>query len=783
MTRNLEAPRIQTIPFTGFQADETTQTINGTPTLMAGSSPLPAPVFCLLHDQAKREAVVSQLHRNGVNAFAMRSPMGVGLSRQTNDHIETCVERIAAVARAAPKAWLMADCDFFPSEDWMVDHPDDGYITADSRMLVLGQDGTGNPRRYIRVPGPALNDVTGSKLHGEDARTLYGRRRLSPFSELFAGGVRETVRKLLAALKKRGLEHRLCGMFIGCYVCGEWNPYLAAPDHSRAAIRGFRRYLHLKYRADKALQAAWGDPFVTLKTALPPREYTKTDVAPLMPESTRHADYQAAEAQAMAGQFKIMANDIKRLAPHYVVGGFFPGCGPSQSDWMRLLADPAVDFLATPLAYENRGPGCGVASQSPFCDAYAAQGKVWFDELDTRTLRADPATNYCYGRARTLAESVDLLWRDAGQMLIRGHHGWWLDFERAGKPPYSWHLDPEVLGFHRDFSRVWRGVGKLDRRPLGEIKVFIPSTASRHFQILYHADYQRQTEWTLLGAPVEWEVLENLLEGRVETGKLNVIYGAACLSAEQLRLLKARFQGSSTCVVWMNGAGLFEEGGPIDAQRADGVIPIQQEFFLLNAPLELEALPTPEARKWLGLAGREKLGQYDRLLTSGFVTSPKDLNVPMKRVPVSWKLIVTDPDAVPLARQVSGRSGLEVTLENRRPERVPPSREVTDNPVLAAAKTDDGGTTHVVYNLPVLNAGFFRALAQKAGCHLFTKNDDVVYASKGLVLLHAAYTGVHRLHVPARGALVDLVRNKRVATRAGRITLKLNRGETRLFRY
>ncbi len=761
--------------------NRTVRVLNGTPTLMSGSAPLPAPVFCLLHDQAKREEVVSRLHRNGVQSFAIRSPMGVGASRQTDRNIAACVERIAAVARAAPDAVLMADCDFFPSEEWMVAHPDEGYITADSRMLVLGQDGAGNPRRYIRIPGPSLKDVPGRKLHGEDARMLYGRRRLSPFSELFAHGVRATVRTLLAAFTKRGLAPRVRGMFIGCYVYGEWNMYLAAPDHSRAAVRGFRRYLRSKYRTDQALQAGWGDPFVTLATAMPPREYAKTELPPFVPGNPRQADYQAAEAETMASQFQIMAHDIKALAPHYVVGGFFPGCGPSQSGWMRLLTDPKVDFLATPLAYENRGPGGGAASQSPFCDAYAARGKVWFDELDTRTLRADNTTNYCYGRARTIRESVGLLWRDAGQMLVRGHSGWWLDFGRAGQPPYSWHLDPEALGFHKRFRAIWRGVDKLDRRPLEEIKVFIPSTASRHFQILYHADYQRQTEWTMLGAPVEWEMLENLLDGCAKPGKLNVIYGAACLSRAQMKQLQARLRGCPVTVVWMNGAGLFEAGGAIDSQRADGVIPIQQEFFRLNGPLELEAEPTPEAATWLGLRGAMRLGQFDRPLTSGFVNSPKDLSVPMKRVPVQWKLIVTDPDAMPLARQVSGSSGLEVSLENQRPERVPLPPEVTDNPVLAAAKTDDGGTTHVVYNLPVLNAGFFRALARKAGCHLFTTRDDVVYASKGLVLLHAAYTGVHKLHFPTRRAPVDLIRNVRVAARNGCVTMTLKRGDTRLF--
>ena len=755
--------------------------IGGVPTLMAGRIPLPAPVFCLMHDQAMRENVVTTLHRNGIGAFAVRNTMGVGPGRQTDATIETAVARLACVARAAPGAWLMADCDFFPSDSWMLANPHEGFITADSRILVMGKDGASDRHDHVRVPGPSFADVKGPRLHGEDARLLYERRRVSPFSKAFAGEAVVTFRKLLAALEKQNLTERLWGVFIGCYIYGEWNLYLRAPDHGRAAVRGFQEYLRLKYGYNKALQAAWADPDVTFQGARPPREYARADLPPMKLENPRQADYQGAEAQAMAEQFSIMAGGIKKLAPRLTVGGFFPGANPPQSDWLRLAREPAVDFLATPLAYENRGPGCGVGSQSPFCDGFSAMGKVWFDEVDTRTFRADKATNYCYGRPRTMWESVNLLWRDAGQMLIRGHHGWWLDFGRSGKAPHSWHLDPEILGFHRRFSEIWKQVGKLDRRPLEEIKVFIPSAASRHFHILYHADYQRWVEWTLLGAPVECEVLENLLEGRSKPGKLNVIYGAACLSAGELKLAKKRLRGSRSFVVWMNGAGLYEQGRAIDAARSESVIPVRQEFSLLAQPLALEAKSTSEASAWLGLPGNLRMGQYDRLFTSGFVGGPADLGVPMKPAPVRWKLSITDPDVVPLARQTTPNAAFEESKENYRPERVPLDRQVEDNAVLAAMKKDSSGVTHVVYNLPILNNVLFRALAKKAGCHLFTRTDDVVFASKGLVLLHATYTGVHQLYFPGTTQVVDLRQNQRISAKNGRLTLRLKRGETRLF--
>lgn len=756
------------------------RSIGGVPTLMAAGKPLPAPIFCLMHEQAMRDAVIATLHRNGIGGFATRNPLGVGDCSQTDATIELAVKRLANVARVAPGAWLMADCDFFPSEKWMIEHPHEGFITADSQILVLAEGGSSGRRDYLQVPGPSIRDVKGRTLDGEDARIIYGRRRVSPFSELFAKEARATMRKFMTAMEAQGLAGRLAGIFVGCYNCGEWNLHMNAPDYGRTAVRSFRRYLRQKYETDRALQAAWDDPVVTLQEALPPREYARMDLAPLKLETQWDLDYQMAEARALAEQFRIMARGIKQLAKHIVVGGFFPGANPPQSDWLRLAQDRAVDFLATPLAYENRGPGNGVSSQSPFCDGFAALGKTFFDEIDTRTMMADKAFNGRYGRAKTVKESVGLLWRDAGQMLIRGHHGWWLDFGNSGKAPYSWHLKPAFLKFHRRFAEVWQGLEELDRRPWGEIKVFTPSDTARDFQLFSHGECQRHAEWMLLGAPVEFDLLENLLEGRSQPGKLNVIYGAACLARGTLRRLTARLRRSKSMVIWMGGGGLFEPGQSVDEHRVESLIPMKQSFSILRgpqneigveniilpkpssstltAPLEPEGQPTPEAVQWLGLSRRLRLGQFDRLFTSGFKYTSVKLNVPMKRVGVHWILEVTDPTAVPLVRLTA------------------------NNAVVAAMKQDATGTTHVAYNLPVLNTVLFRALARAAGCHLFTKTDDVVYASQGLTLLHAAYSGTHRLFFPRNTRVFDLIDNESVPLHERQLTLKLERGETRLYR-
>lgn len=752
---------------------------------MAGGLPLPAPIFCLMGDQAQRDAVVTALHQNGVNAFATRNHVEVGHAAATETSIANLLKNFANVARLAPEAKLLADCGFAPSPEWLVAHPHEGYITADNRILFL-PDGAGSASgKMMQVPGPTPQDAQAETWQGVAVKTLYGRRRVSPFSMAFAKATDRVVTRLLDAIEQAGLTSHLAGVFIGCYIYGEWNLGIQAPDHSRAALRYFRRFLRQKYGTNAALQHAWGAGSVTLQNACPPREYSSMDLPPMKIASQRLFDYRTAEAEALAAQFAIIASAIKRKSRQLVVGGFFPGCSSPQSNWRQLAQNADVDFVATPLAYENRGPGCGISSQSPFCESLTAMDKVFFDEIDTRTMIADKATNGRYGRAQNIAESIGLLWRDAGQMLIRGHHGWWLDFGNARKPPYSWHLVPEFLAFHKRFGKVWQALPDYDRRPWGDVQCFIPSTAARDYQILYPADYQRHTEWMLAGLPVAFESLENLLEGRTPLGKLNIIYGAATLSDEQRQKLIQQLKGKKTTILWMGGAGLCAPGRVPDDMNLDALVPMRQRLVSFTKPIQPEGQLTAEGQQWLGLEETKlRIGQHARTFTSGFSHISVKLGVPMPKVSVNWLLSVTDGETIPLARLDAKRTFINWEQEVVEQASMEIVKHGADQAVVMALKQDPSGTTHIVYHLPVLSSQTLRALAVKAGCHCFTTGDDVILASQGLVLLHATYTGEHTLNFPNKTKTVwDLIEDRRAKLTSGKLQLSLTRGDTRLYRF
>lgn len=740
----------------------------GVPTLMAGRRPLAAPVFDLFYDQALREPVVRDLAAHGVRAFAVRTMLGCGPGPQTEASIDTALRRLRAVRRAAPEADLILDAYLYPAESWMRANPDEGYYTGDGQILVMGPEslveGVAQRRDYLAVPGPALADAAAGLPSGEDPAIVYGRRRVSPFSAAYARAAGQTLRETLARIRADpGLS--LWGIFLESYNHGEWTLGLYFPDHGRAALRGFRGWLRSRYGSDLGLRQAWGDPAARLDTARPPVQYSRAWLDDLRLFTRPEQDYVEAESEALTAQLLAIARAIKQVDPGLGVGGFYPGCNRPQSDCLTLYRSDAIDFCATPMAYENRGLAQGCNSQSSFCDALGSLGKVWWDELDSRTHAAAPAYAPMHPPTDP-AGSVELLWRDAGQMLVRGHHGWWLDFGgaryhktdlNAAEPPYSWHRDPAVLQFHRDFAALWARLPEFDRRPWNAVTVLTPAAAARTHDIASHRGNQRHIEWALAGVPIVYELLENWIEGRCAPGALTVIRGAAWLDDTAAEALQARLaETPRATVLWLDAPGLLAPGREPDSARASKLTGLRLRLARQPRHAPFARLTAAGARRF-DLPADRRIGQYDRPLTGGFPASFR--RDPATGIPLpfnqEWRIRIDDPEAEPLA-----------------------CFEDDGSPALAL-KTS-GGVRHLVYTLPVLNAALLRAAAVGAGCPVHADGDAMLAASRGLLLVHACRPGPHAITWPDPAAFTDLRRNRPAPVAGGRLTLTLAAGETAL---
>ena len=83
---------------------------------------------------------------------------------------------------------------------------------------------------------------------------------------------------------------------------------------------------------------------------------------------------------------------------------------------------------------------------------------------------------------------------------------------------------------------------------------------------------------------------------------------------------------------------------------------------------------------------------------------------------------------------------------------------------------------------PNLPAAAFRELARAAGVHLFSGSDDVLFANRSLLVIHAKNSGDRAVHFPVPTDVVDLINGNRWPN-ISQIDLEMQTGETRLLHW
>jgi hypothetical protein len=74
-----------------------------------------------------------------------------------------------------------------------------------------------------------------------------------------------------------------------------------------------------------------------------------------------------------------------------------------------------------------------------------------------------------------------------------------------------------------------------------------------------------------------------------------------------------------------------------------------------------------------------------------------------------------------------------------------------------------------------------REAARYAGCHVWSEDNSVIYASQHFVSIHSARSGRHVLNLPYKATVWDMNQKKTVARQTTRLILNLNAPETRLY--
>ena len=115
--------------------------------------------------------------------------------------------------------------------------------------------------------------------------------------------------------------------------------------------------------------------------------------------------------------------------------------GPSVSGHYalrRLLDDPDIDVLCSPISYFDRGLGQSAPSMTA-AESVALAGKMWLNEDDTRTYLGTGEFPGAFDAVNTLEDTNRELIRNLGQEAIRNFGTWWMDLGATG-----WFNDPRM---------------------------------------------------------------------------------------------------------------------------------------------------------------------------------------------------------------------------------------------------------------------------------------------------------------------------------------------------
>lgn len=510
----------------------------------------------------------------------------------------------------------------------------------------------------------------------------------------------------------RKLEQSPAGKRIVAYmpfygIYSEWHYYgmpKDLPDTGAAMTEAFRKFLRKKYGSDEALRRAWNRQDVTLTTAQVP---VRERLNPAMPDLRDPAadrgvlDYLECHAAVINACQAYFNRTVKNASGGRVLtgnySGYFFGMGYPAEGWQthtpEMLRSGDVDFQAAPYSYRFRGTGdCGLP-RTVF-ETYARNGKFSILESDARThLSGDPND----GHSRSLADSVGQLSRDFCNAATHGSGLWYYDFYGG------WYDRPEYLSL---FSRLLK------------IMLEKPDT-TRNSEVAVVCDFDSVPFHTRSVNPNEFSLRLTSLTAR------ELFYSGAPFDTVLWQDLPA---ADYKVYIFVNSFHLTQKKQTaVEQLRAQGKTLI---FLYAAGSLTDSGIKVANMEKFTGIKVqmiRSKAEQTVRLKTGGHAfTEGLEGKTFGLGVAANPSFTVNDPDAEILGTlTINGCSF----------------------PALAVKQI--GKSQSVYCAVPFLSRDFLRNIFRASGVHIYLKNnDDVLFASGGLVGLHTAGGGMKELRLP-----------------------------------
>lgn len=615
----------------------------------------------------------------------------------------------------------------------------------------------------------------------------------------------EAIQKLVAHFEQSSFADNIVGYLPVCHT-HEWHGIGEGPtelpaheidlansygDFSEPMVQGYRAWLTDKYGSDEALRSAWNDAAVSLATVMPPvrgervcdpdgnlfyhrENHGRQLVDYFTFYNELHADLALAWCRAVkercgGGKIVGLMHGLVYGWPHEASSPQAAGHAAAK----RMLESKDIDFFASNFNYTNRGP-LGTHYPQHAVDSVNLHGKFFVDvvESGTHARRSahrhislmmggqedeDPAKRW---EAEDEKGSEELLKRDAAYAITHCGaalcwldqrcpiHSHWFTHHQWGPLAYDTPGLREVL---TRVNRIVQDAKKLPGESVAEVAVFTSAesclhrTPERSFGN-YFVEGFRQFILPYLGVPFDDYLLEDW-EAVLESGrtyKAMIFLDALFVPREVRASIRSHLENNETLAIWFYAPGYIDEDGCTlnHCEKLTGIKLVKR-----NEKKVLFAEPVFDGEHPMLLFGR-----YNDVESLEYAMIKAQWPEDRAFCPVFY---ADDPDAEVLA-------------------------VFQDEGMNTIARKTVGQGTSLYIGAPLPTARWIREELENAGVHIYSRQEDLVYANSRYVCVTCRRAGHKEIFLPQEAEVEEVYEGEEMGKKRC-IRYTAMEGETRIY--
>lgn len=751
---------------------------NGEPAIVIDGKAFPP--MTMLADDSTRE-YIKKLGDAGMRIFYISSAMR--WNRPGNgdipDGVTKTIDDIKNLIDIIPDAYVVLRLNVSPNTEWINAHPSEQLLFNDgSRERVICTSASIEP-----VDGMVSFASLEWRKDGENALCDYYKEiSESPYFDrvigyfLCAGGTGEWYYPG---------EHRLHNSEKGTYA-----------DFSEPFRLEYAKYLREKYKTEQELRRVWNRPDATFDLpAIPSLDERKhifdadrticesfekwesvsytiggkvdfeakheTNVGVFLNarDYMHSADFFAAIHTATANTIVHFAKVLKRLNGDLLVGAFYGSYGccdyydsGNATGTLTLLESGVIDYLAAPGVYNNREPG-GVVAQREMQDSFRIRDMIYICEDDSRTHRSLPLIQREAMALYTVNDSINTLKRDFARDICEDIQAWWFDMG-ARCHGNEWYNDVDILALFKKQQKIGEFAYSLDRTKKNEIAL-IYDTESVHMVSdalnKLVLDFYRTSDIHRIGAPVDYYFHDDLSDPRMPDYKLYIMLNTYSLSDSEREAIHKKARKNHAAVLWLYAPGFVNHNAP-DVQCIEN---IEKTVGMKVRIMDKTAFP------WFWAEAHPALKYADKYRRYGFIDRVVHSNIWIKatEIPPAYMnpAFYIDDDNV----TVLGKYCVDSKT--------------------AFAMRDDMGFVSVYCCTPALRSEIIASVAEYAGCHIYSTDQDILYANENFIAVHASTGGTKRIRFKKPCSPYEVYESRYYGRDVDFIEVEMYPGETKMW--